>query len=144
MNRLALAVAVLCLAALPAVALGSAGSVEKLTASLSGTVEVPPGAPSGAGKVTITVNDRTGRVCWTFTGLKNLQGAPQVSHIHKGKAGVAGPVVVPLGGAFKARGCTTTSTSLAKSIEKHPGSYYVNIHNAKFPGGAVRGQLRSA
>ncbi|MBA3400981.1 MAG: CHRD domain-containing protein [Actinobacteria bacterium] len=29
----------------------------------------------------------------------------------------------------------------APGIIDHPEQYYVNVHNAPFPGGAVRGQL---
>jgi hypothetical protein len=28
-----------------------------------------------------------------------------------------------------------------KEVSANPGKYYVNVHNADFPGGAVRGQL---
>ncbi len=31
--------------------------------------------------------------------------------------------------------------SPAADIATHPEDYYVNVHNAEFPGGAVRGQL---
>jgi len=30
---------------------------------------------------------------------------------------------------------------VAKNILQHPEQYYVNVHNAEWPGGAVRGQL---
>jgi hypothetical protein len=143
MKRLMLVVAVLALTALPAIALGSASVTKQLTASLSGSVEVPPAGPNGRGSATITLNNVTGRVCWKFKGLKNLQGAPTAAHIHKGKAGVAGAVVVPFGATFKGQGCTTIAASLVRRILAHPGRYYVNVHNAKFPAGTVRGQLRA-
>ena len=142
MKRLMLAAAVLALTALPAIALGSASVTKQLTASLSGSVEVPPAA-NGSGRATITLNNVTGKVCWKFKGLKNLQGAPNAAHIHKGKAGVAGAVVVPFGATFKRQGCTTVAASLVKKILAHPGRYYVNVHNAKFPAGTVRGQLQA-
>lgn len=142
MKRVAPVIAVLALAALPAVALGSSASTETLKASLKGSSEVPgPGAPSGKGKVTITLNDSTGKVCWTFKNLSGLGGTPMAAHIHKGKASVAGPVVVPLGGAYKKHGCITAAKSLIKSIEDHPGKFYVNVHNNAYPNGAIRGQL---
>jgi hypothetical protein len=112
-----------------------------LHASLSGSGEVPK-ASNGSGKATITLDDAKGRVCWKFTSLKGIPG-PNASHIHTGKAGKAGAVVVPLGGKFKTSGCQTgVSKSLIKKIVKTPGAYYVNIHNAKFPNGAARGQLK--
>ena len=66
---------------------------------------------------------------------------PQAAHIHKGRSGVAGPVVIPLGSAYKATGCQKAAKSLIEAIETNPNRYYVNIHNAKYPGGALRGQL---
>ena len=65
------------------------------------------------------------------------------AHIHKGKAGVAGPVVVPFGAHYKSKGCTTTTAAIAAAIQRNPAAYYVNVHNAKYPGGALRGMLRS-
>jgi hypothetical protein len=65
------------------------------------------------------------------------------AHIHKGRPGVAGPVVVPFGKTFKSKGCTTTTAAIVAAIERTPSAYYVNVHNAKYPGGALRGQLRS-
>jgi hypothetical protein len=34
------------------------------------------------------------------------------------------------------------AASLTSDIRRHPADYYVNVHNAEFPGGAIRGQLR--
>ena len=54
---------------------------------------------------------------------------------------VSGNVLVPLGAGFKRQGCTTAPKATVKAILKNPGRYYVNVHNAKHPAGAMRGQL---
>jgi CHRD domain len=135
MKRLIAAAAVA--AVLVPVALARPGATTSLTANLTGGAEVPKGSPLGKGTSTITITG--GRVCWksTFSGIDK----PTASHIHKGGVGVAGPVVVPLGPAFKPSGCTTAPAAVTKAIVAHPSLYYVNIHTAKFPAGAIRGQL---
>ncbi len=52
-------------------------------------------------------------------------------------------MVVPFGKTFKAKGCTTAPAAVAAAIARTPSAYYVNVHNARYPGGALRGQLRA-
>jgi CHRD domain len=121
-------------------AVSAFAATKTLTTSMNGKSESPKGDPDGKGTAKVTLNTSTGRVCFklTWSGI----GAPNASHIHKGKKGVAGPVVIPLfGGAAKHTGCVKASKSLVRSIARSPASYYVNIHNAKYPAGAIRGQL---
>jgi hypothetical protein len=107
---------------------------------LSGAAEIPAGAPNGSGIAVISIK-AGGELCWKFSGLKNVT-APTVSHIHRGLPGSSGPVVIPLGGAYKATGCVHgAATPLLALIEASPQRFYVNIHNAQYPGGAVRAQL---
>jgi hypothetical protein len=112
-----------------------------MTVKLSGAAETPPGAPAGRGTAAISVTGTS--VCWAFIGLIGID-KPTAAHIHKGAPGTAGPVVVPFGAAFQPSGCTTTTAAIAKAILAKPGEYYVNVHTANFPGGAVRGQLGKA
>jgi hypothetical protein len=112
----------------------------KFEIALKGTNEKPAAPASNKGKVELTLNTATGKVCWDFK-LTKIDGKPSQAHIHKGKAGVSGNVVVPLGANYKRQGCTSAAKSLVKSIAGHPGAYYVNVHNAKHPLGAMRGQL---
>jgi len=56
-------------------------------------------------------------------------------------AGKAGPIVVALGGHYKAKGCTSAPKKTIEAIESNPNAYYVNVHTAKYPNGAIRGQL---
>jgi CHRD domain len=112
----------------------------KFEVALKGNNEAPAAPGSNKGKVELTLNKATGKVCWEFK-LAKIDGKPTQAHIHKGKAGVSGNVVVPLGANYKRQGCTSAAKSLVKSIAGHPGAYYVNVHNAKHPLGAMRGQL---
>ena len=125
-------------AVLAAGAANTAGT--KLEASLRGSNERPVAPASNRGTVELRLTARTGKVCWEFK-LSKVDGKPNQAHIHKGGKGVAGNVVVPLGANYKRQGCTKAAPSLVKSIAAHPGAYYVNVHNAKHPLGAMRGQL---
>ena len=127
--------------AVPAVAFGSQAKTLTFESYLLGKSEVPKGAPKGSATVNLTITGN--KVCWKFTKLKNFD-KPLVSHIHKGKAGAAGPVYIPLGGAFKATGCINAPAgSPTSAIAKNPKGFYVNVHTAKYPNGAVRGQLHA-
>jgi hypothetical protein len=122
----------------PATALAASQKGNSLHATLRGGVEVPKGDLDGSGTAEVKITGT--RVCWEFKLAKI--GTPNAAHIHKGLPGKAGPVVVPFGAAFKAKGCTTAPAAIARAIQRNPSAYYVNVHNARYPGGAVRGQLQ--
>jgi hypothetical protein len=116
-----------------------------LRADLSAGQEVPqPGPAGGSGSVDVVVNGDTGQVCYrnlTYQGI----GDVTMGHIHRGPAGVAGPVVVNLAlmpGVME--GCVQGDAAVVQEMEGDPGAFYVNLHTADFPAGAVRGQLRAS
>jgi hypothetical protein len=130
------------LLAVPALALAGAQSMSPVvSAKLKGSNEAPvKGDPNGKGLAVIHFNAAKGTTCWSFTGVSGID-KPTMAHIHKGSKGGSGPVVVPFGTAYKASGCVKTAKSTIEKIETNPNAYYVNIHNAKYPAGALRGQL---
>jgi hypothetical protein len=114
----------------------------KFETVLTGAAEFPgPGDPDGAGTAKVFVNHGQKRVCYELTATNIV--TPTAAHIHIGAVGVAGPVVVPLtppvGGS--SAGCVDVTAAVAKAILKNGAGYYVNVHNADFPDGAIRGQL---
>ena len=125
-----------------AVLAGAAGATMSpvVSSKLSGKNETPKGPATGSGIVTLHLDAKKGTVCWDFKGVKGFAG-PNAAHIHKGPAGTVGPVVVPFGAAYKAKGCTKAALKTIAAIEEHPNAYYVNVHSAKYPAGAIRGQL---
>ena len=125
----------------PALAMHEQGG-RKLMTSLSGAVEVPgPGDTDGTGRFSATVNPGQTKVCYTLS-VASVATAT-MAHIHRGALGVAGPAVVVLKApaSGKSSGCATVTRALAKELITNPEGFYVNVHNAIYPAGAVRGQL---
>jgi hypothetical protein len=141
------------MAAVAAVGASGALADEKtatFTIQLSGAAEVCPTAPAtcggpGTGTATITIDRNARTVCYAIT-TQNVALPLLAAHIHEAPAGQTGPVVVPLFtspvNSAAASGCVTdVDKNLLKDILRNPEEYYVNVHNATFPNGAVRGQL---
>jgi hypothetical protein len=111
--------------------------------TLTGAAEVPPGDPDGSGTARLTLNPGQGEVCFDIT-VSNITLPATGAHIHEAPAGVAGPIVIPLAApdaTGHSSGCVSADREEIMEIIQHPEDYYVNVHNADFPAGAVRGQL---
>jgi hypothetical protein len=119
----------------------SAAAAQTLVGVMNGASEAPgPGDPDGFGLAGFRFEGTT--VIYGMQ-VKNI-GAPNASHIHRGAAGVPGPVVIPVASSFpnnSASGSATASAALIEEIRRNPAAFYVNVHNPEFPGGAIRAQL---
>lgn len=73
-------------------------------------------------------------------------GKVVATHLHQGGVGVNGPMAIELNPGFEGdtlEGSIPVNTDLAARILANPSQYYVKLHSRKFPGGAIRGQLRA-
>jgi hypothetical protein len=109
---------------------------------ISSTGDSGVGDPDGFGSAAGVVDGN--QLCFGLT-VKNLD-PPVAAHIHSGKAGENGPVVVPLappasGDPGTSSGCVFVDPALLDVLLSHPGEYYWNVHTGAFPGGAIRGQV---
>jgi hypothetical protein len=148
----AVAVLVVAVVAIPltSTAFASGGKETKLEAHLRGWKEIPgPGDPDGKGHAKVRIDAKAGKVC--FRASWDNIATPTLGHIHVGARDTFGPVVVDLLGGVSPdaleedndiRRCVHADSALLAQIAKHPGGYYVNLHNPRFPAGAIRGQLR--
>lgn len=128
--------------AAPALAAPRADTGVPFSVVLTGAAEAPnPGDPDGSGTATLRLNPGRGTVCYELS-VSGIAPAT-ASHIHKAVAGVAGPVVVPLSPptSGESSGCVDVGRDLIREIIQNPEGFYVNVHNAEYPGGALRGQL---
>ena len=117
MRKLIVCLAAFALLAPAALAFQSAMHPE-LGAKLLGKYEVPKGSPTAHGIVNLTLNASKATVCWTFelAGVSN----PAVAHIHKGRAGVSGPVFIPLGKSYKTKGCAKAPRNRRRVEARRP------------------------
>ncbi len=126
----------------PGTLLTATSGGRSFTVALTGEAESPAADPVATGEASVRLRAGQGQVCYQIEAT-NLPPAA-AAHIHQGGAGSSGNVVVPLktpNAAGKSSGCATAARTLVKAILSAPASYYVNVHTAEFPNGAIRGQL---
>ena len=139
-----------------------------LEATLDGRSEVATdatdrrivGDPDGSGEAYVFgIDANTTTLCYVLT-VEGIAPAT-AAHIHEGARGENGPVVVnlaapadgnaadciaedrvlPNGSPAFVRDAQGNRLTTVAEILANPEDYYVNVHNAEYPGGAVRGQL---
>jgi len=102
------------------------------------------GDPDALGYMILVVIPARDVVCFA-TRWWDIDGTVVAAHIHRGPAGVAAPVVVPLfAGPFEGSDMTRAcmpANGLAGAINDDPAAFYVNIHSSVYPPGAIRAQL---
>lgn len=110
--------------------------------TLLGANEAPAaGDPDGRGNAVVRVDAATGEICWNVTthGTADLVAG----HLHRKAPGAqSGPVVqaFALTTSDSLRGCAV-NLAVASGLLADPAEYYVNVHTADFPAGAMRGDL---
>jgi hypothetical protein len=131
------------------------GSTASLTAvcnlvtvntTLSGASEVPANASTATGTVSGTYDKVSKQLLLTIS-FNGLAANASAAHIHKGAVGTNGGVVIGFSGVPAATSGSFTYTGTLTSTQETDllaGLYYVNVHNASFPGGEIRGQLSTA
>lgn len=133
------------------------GVEKKFTATLSGKNEVPAKDTKATGTSEFTLS-RDGKTMTYIVNVKDIDKAT-MAHIHQGKTGENGPIVVTLFKATTATGSkngilargTITSdklegplkgkqiSDLVKLIED--GNAYANVHTQQNPKGEIRGEI---
>jgi hypothetical protein len=144
-----LAVPVLALAGFGIATAASSKDSFTLTANLKARFDVPKpkGVPAGASGVftgtAVEGSNDQAKLTWKLT-FSHLTGRATAAHIHVGKPGKAGGVLVPLCGPCRSgqRGTATLTHAQLQTIRS--GGTYVNVHTAKNAAGEIRGQLKSS
>jgi hypothetical protein len=146
--RKKLAAAAIAIAALgiTSAALAAAnGETYLYTATILPQQEVPkPKAPATAGgtfTAVVTENGTKRSIRWALV-FHNLSGKAVAAHVHMGKPGVAGGVIIPLCGPCpsSANGHASITTAVGDALEE--GKTYVNVHTAKNAAGEIRGAVK--
>jgi hypothetical protein len=120
-----------------------------LSASGSGDEEVPEGTGEEDTDLTASISlTEDGDMTYTITVSGNSETI-NAAHIHKGKKGENGDVVVELDAEAIDEGKAAEvelEPDLAKRIIDNPENWYINTHSESFepPTGVARAQLKSA
>jgi hypothetical protein len=99
--------------------------------------------PNATGTAVLRIRKDAGQVCYRLHAA-NVTLPTTAAHIHRGAAGVNGPVVVPFsapGTNGESSGCTASQGSVIDDILANRAGFYVNVHTKEHPAGAIRAQL---
>lgn len=149
-------------------ALGSTNSIlaqqdmqqKSFNANLSGSSEVPPTPINATGNTEFQVVSDKKELTYSLN-VEGLEGITE-AHIHKGKVGVNGPVVVTLYNSQSPSTESNTSLTIKENITSaklegplagkqlsdlinimNNGTAYVNVHTEQNPLGSIRGEISS-
>jgi CHRD domain-containing protein len=167
-SKFVLALAVLALGAFPSSARADDDDENNnherhFEARLFGANEVPPVSSRASGRLRATLNHAETELSFQLS-WEDLTADAAVAHIHFGPSRVNGGVMVFFCGGGGQPACpagasaTITGTITAANVVGptgqgiDPGEFaevvralrtqaYANVHNARFPGGEIRGQL---
>ncbi len=129
-------------ALLAAATLAHANSRVYVATLYGGNEEPVLGDLDSYGVATVTFNTATS-LCYSIL-LHNTIANTQ-AHIHIGPPQLGGGVVqfLPINASVPLRvaNCIAVPAATVAAIRANSQNYYINVHNAVFPGGAARGQL---
>ncbi len=131
-------------AALVLLAAGPAGAATlHFKAQLKGSQEVPPTTSKGTGEIDAALDTESKMLTYTAT-YSGLTGPVTAAHFHGPAApGKNAPPVVPVKDLSNPMQGTAALTD-AQIGDLRAGMWYFNIHTAAYPGGEIRGQVKSA
>ena len=145
-----LVLASLLVIAAPAAVAQDKAAIVVFQVSLSGG---ETGDPDGRGEAVLRFNRETGTLCYVIV-VRGI-GAPTEPAQGLGSAHIHGPlpgtgIAVDLeaefvqsghSDVFVAHACVSVDPMTLEAILAHPSLFYVNVHTAEYPGGAVTGTL---
>ena len=112
----------------------------------------PSGDADGSGVATLRIDSGGDLVCYSIV-VRNI-GAPTEPAPGVGSAHIHGPlqamgIAIDLDTVFRAAGdstyisrdCVGADSVTIDAVLADPELFYLNVHNAEFPGGAVQGSL---
>ena len=127
--------------------------IKNVALTTSDEVPVCPAASPGAqGTANVVLSPDESSITTTVT-YSGLSGPATAAHIHAGKTGVAGPVVLPFSGDLSSPiNKTFTAADYVAAPNAPPdfasfvqslkaGGAYVNVHTAACKPGEIRGQI---
>jgi hypothetical protein len=109
--------------------------------------EVPSSSSMAWGNAQIKISDDNTTVDFKIKVVNPANEAFFAGHIHRAPKGVAGPIVVHFNltpssdDHIEWRGTVPVDPATAQQIRETPENFYINLHTAQVPTGAIRGQL---
>ncbi len=130
---------ILAATAIALASLATPAAADDIKFKLSGDMEVPPVTTKASGDGMITIKPDM-----SVSGNVMTSGlAATMAHIHIGKAGANGPVVITLSKSGDNGWMVPEGSKLSEAEYKayKAGELYVNVHSAEHKPGEIRGQL---
>ena len=111
------------------------------TATLRGNTDpARPGDPDGSGRASVTVH--LGRELLCVAVIASATEPVSSIHLHEASATSTRPIVTaPAPASEGSPACFGVDREVLRKIRRNPAGHYVEVHNAEFPDGALRGFL---